>query len=100
MHGQVEGRLKSITLTRTVTGKHYASLLFETEQLAILIEHAVPKLPSQHLEDMCCFGFKAGLGKDRLGVVIDRNGGLIKSNKGLHRKPWPRPSAFNMQPSE
>ena len=34
MHRQVEGRLKSITLTRTVTGKHYASLLYETEQVA------------------------------------------------------------------
>jgi len=34
VHRQVEGRLKSITLTRTVTGKHYASLLYETEQVA------------------------------------------------------------------
>ncbi len=34
MHRQVEGRLKSITLTRTVTGKHYASLLYETDQVA------------------------------------------------------------------
>ncbi|PWV78256.1 RNA-guided endonuclease TnpB family protein [Halomonas sp. A11-A] len=34
VHRKVEGRLKSITLTRTVTGKHYASLLFETEQAA------------------------------------------------------------------
>ena len=38
-----------------------------------------------YMEDMNCFGFKDGLGKDRLGVVIDRHGGLIKSNKGLHR---------------
>ncbi|MGM0983584.1 MAG: RNA-guided endonuclease InsQ/TnpB family protein [Pseudomonadota bacterium] len=34
VHRKVEGRLKSITLTRTVTGKHYASLLYETEQVA------------------------------------------------------------------
>src|SRR5690554_5796509 len=34
MHRQVEGRLKSITLTGSVTGKHYASLLYETEQAA------------------------------------------------------------------
>ena len=34
MHRQVEGRQKSITLTRTVTGKHYASLLYETDQVA------------------------------------------------------------------
>ncbi|BCB08481.1 transposase [Vreelandella venusta] len=31
-HRPIEGKLKSITLTRTVTGKHYAALLFETEQ--------------------------------------------------------------------
>ncbi|SFT68765.1 RNA-guided endonuclease InsQ/TnpB family protein [Halomonas saccharevitans] len=34
VHRKVEGRLKSITLTRTVTGKHYASLLYETQQVA------------------------------------------------------------------
>lgn len=38
-----------------------------------------------YMEDMSCFGFKNELGKDRLGIVIDRDGGLIKSNKGLHR---------------
>lgn len=32
VHRQVEGKLKSITLTRTVTGKHYASLLYDTDQ--------------------------------------------------------------------
>nr|WP_244860118.1 transposase [Nitrosococcus oceani] len=32
VHRSVEGKLKSITLSRTVTGKHYASLLYETEQ--------------------------------------------------------------------
>lgn len=34
VHRKVEGSLKSITLTRTVTGKHYASLLYETQQVA------------------------------------------------------------------
>ncbi|SDK87501.1 putative transposase [Franzmannia pantelleriensis] len=34
VHRPVDGKLKSITLSRTVTGKHYASLLFETEQAA------------------------------------------------------------------
>ena len=38
-----------------------------------------------YMEDMSCFGFKDELGKDQLGVVVDRNGNLIKSNKGLHR---------------
>lgn len=34
MHRKAEGRLQSLTLTRTVTGKHYASLLYETQQVA------------------------------------------------------------------
>ena len=34
VHRKVAGKLKSITLTRTVTGKHYASLLYETDQVA------------------------------------------------------------------
>jgi putative transposase len=34
VHRPVEGKLKTITLSRTVTGKHYASLLYETEQAA------------------------------------------------------------------
>ncbi|OHV11250.1 hypothetical protein [Kushneria phosphatilytica] len=38
-----------------------------------------------YLEDMACFGFDAGLGKDRLGVAIDRHGQIVKINKGLHR---------------
>ncbi|MBA2779004.1 RNA polymerase sigma factor [Billgrantia kenyensis] len=38
-----------------------------------------------YMEDMHCFGFKPALGKDSLGVVIDRHGDMIKSNKGLHR---------------
>ncbi len=50
-------RLKSITLTRTVTGKHYASLLFDTEQ-------AAPAL----LKDV-----------DTTKVVVSAHGGLRKS---------------------
>ncbi|KAA0014617.1 hypothetical protein F0A17_02955 [Billgrantia pellis] len=38
-----------------------------------------------YMEDMSCFGFKADLGKDKLGIAIDRNGHLVKINKGLHR---------------
>ncbi|PMR76440.1 RNA polymerase sigma factor [Billgrantia endophytica] len=38
-----------------------------------------------YMEDMSCFGFKASMGSDRLGVAIDRDGNLIKINKGLHR---------------
>jgi len=35
IHRPVEGRLKSITLSRSVTGKHYASLLYETGKQAL-----------------------------------------------------------------
>jgi putative transposase len=34
VHRPVDGKLKSITLSRTVTGKYYASLLYETQQPA------------------------------------------------------------------
>ncbi|MGY6563440.1 MAG: RNA polymerase sigma factor [Halomonadaceae bacterium] len=38
-----------------------------------------------YMEDMFCFGFNPALGKDPLGIAIDSHGGMIKSNKGLHR---------------
>ena len=38
-----------------------------------------------YMDDMLCFGFQPTLGKDSIGVVIDSKGGMIKSNKGLHR---------------
>ncbi|RCV89359.1 RNA polymerase sigma factor [Billgrantia montanilacus] len=38
-----------------------------------------------YMEDMSCFGFKSDLGKDALGIAIDRHGDMIKINKGLHR---------------
>ncbi|MCE8002201.1 hypothetical protein [Billgrantia ethanolica] len=38
-----------------------------------------------YMEDMFCFGFNPALGKDPLGIAIDSQGGMIKSNKGLHR---------------
>ncbi|MCE9662529.1 hypothetical protein LY622_03660 [Halomonas sp. M5N1S17] len=38
-----------------------------------------------YMEDMSCFGFKNGLGKDALGIAIDRFGDMVKVNKGLHR---------------
>ena len=34
IHRHVKGKLKSITLSRTATGKHYASLLYETSEPA------------------------------------------------------------------
>lgn len=38
-----------------------------------------------YMESMACFGFDSQLGKDPLGVAIDRHGRLVKINKGLHR---------------
>lgn len=43
VHRKVEGKLKSITLSRSVTGKHYASLLYETEQDAPAPLHSLDK---------------------------------------------------------
>ena len=80
------------------TSNNYARLLEKLEQgqpLSIHHQGILLNTPERisgyldhyrlYMEDMSCFGFKAGLGKDRLGVVIDRHGGLIKSNKGLRR---------------
>lgn len=38
-----------------------------------------------YMEDMFCFGFNPALGKDPLGIAIDSQGDMVKSNKGLHR---------------
>ncbi|ERS86113.1 RNA-guided endonuclease InsQ/TnpB family protein [Halomonas sp. PBN3] len=62
VHRKVEGRLKSITLTRTVTGKHYASLLFDIEQ-------AAPE-PIQSVEGSKVIGLDVGLSH----LTIDSNG--------------------------
>ncbi|SDX98776.1 hypothetical protein SAMN05443545_10923 [Aidingimonas halophila] len=43
------------------------------------------KLYIGYMEAMALGGFDDSLGKDRLGVAIDRHGQLIKINKGLHR---------------
>ncbi|SPJ34424.1 hypothetical protein [Kushneria phyllosphaerae] len=37
------------------------------------------------LDDMACHGFNASRGKDALGVVVTREGHLLKINRGLHR---------------
>ncbi|QOR39025.1 hypothetical protein HNO52_11225 [Billgrantia diversa] len=60
---------------------HHQGILLDSERriLAYLSRYLL------YMEDMSCFGFKSDLGKDRLGVVLDRNGNIIKINKGLHR---------------
>lgn len=37
------------------------------------------------LDDMACHGFDTERGKDTLGVVVTREGHLLKINRGLHR---------------
>lgn len=60
---------------------HHQGILLDSERrvLAYLERYRL------YMEDMSCFGFKANLGKDPLGIAIDRHGGLVKVNKGLHR---------------
>ncbi|WP_254277608.1 transposase [Halomonas sp. 3H] len=73
MHRKVEGRLKSITLTRTASGKHYASLLFDTEQ-------AAPE-PIQSVEGNKVIGLDMGLSH----LAIDSNGRKIANPRFLKR---------------
>ncbi|MBB3190859.1 RNA-guided endonuclease InsQ/TnpB family protein [Halomonas cerina] len=81
VHRQVEGRLKSITLTRTVTGKHYASLLLDTEQVA-------PE-PIQRVEGDKVIGLDMGLSHlaiDSTGRKIPNPRFLKQAQKNLKRK--------------
>ena len=81
VHREVEGSLKSITLTRTVTGKHYASLLFDTEQV-------VPE-PIQCVEGSKVIGLDMGLSNiaiDSTGRKIINPRFLKKAQKNLKRK--------------
>ncbi|MBF8222118.1 RNA-guided endonuclease InsQ/TnpB family protein [Halomonas sp. 328] len=71
MHRQVEGRLKSITLARTVTGKHYASLLYDTEQVA--------PAPLKDVDAAGVIGLDMGLSH----LVIDSTGRKIANPRFL-----------------
>ncbi|SHM07386.1 RNA-guided endonuclease InsQ/TnpB family protein [Vreelandella subglaciescola] len=81
IHRPIAGKLKSITLSRTVTGKHYASLLFETEQ-------AEPA-PLMDIEAANVVGLDMGLSH----LAIDSNGTktanprfIKQAQKNLKRK--------------
>lgn len=81
IHRPVDGKLKSITLTRTVTGKHYASLLYETD-------HEAPA-PLMDVDASRVIGLDMGLSH----LAIDSNGRktanprfLKKAQKNLKRK--------------
>src|SRR5690554_4269939 len=81
IHRKVEGKLKSITLSRTVTGKYYASLLHEDGQEA--------PAPIQSLNAAQVLGLDMGL----THIAIDSNGRkkpnprfLKKASANLRRK--------------
>ncbi|WP_299311102.1 RNA-guided endonuclease TnpB family protein [uncultured Halomonas sp.] len=81
MHRKVEGRLKSITLTRTVTGKHYASLLFDTEQAA--------PAPLKDVDAAKVVGLDMGLSHlaiDSTGRKVANPGFLKQAQQNLKRK--------------
>lgn len=69
VHRRVKGKLKSITLSRTPTGKHYASLLYELEQATIK--------PLTDINAAKVLGLDMGL----THLAIDSNG---------HKTPNPR----------
>ena len=73
VHRSLEGKLKSITLKRTVTGKYYASVLIDTEQ-------AIPEKPSEIHSDNV-IGLDMGL----THVVIDSNGNKQANPRFLKR---------------
>lgn len=81
IHRKVEGRLKSITLSRTVTGEYYASLLHE--------EGAEAPAPIQSLDESAVLALDMGL----THLVIDSGGKktpnprfLKKASANLRRK--------------
>ncbi|WP_027848667.1 RNA-guided endonuclease InsQ/TnpB family protein [Marinospirillum minutulum] len=81
IHRKVEGRLKSITLSRTVTGEYYASLLHE--------DGAEAPAPIQSLDESAVLALDMGL----THLVIDSGGKktpnprfLKKASANLRRK--------------
>ncbi|ADE15997.1 transposase, IS605 OrfB family [Nitrosococcus halophilus Nc 4] len=81
VHRPIDGKLKSITLSRTVTGKHYASLLYETEQVA--------PPPLMDVDVAKVVGLDMGLSHlaiDSAGRKIANPRFLKKAQKNLKRK--------------
>lgn len=81
VHRPIDGKLKSITLSRTVTGKHYASLLYETEQVA--------PAPLMDVDVVKVVGLDMGLSHlaiDSAGRKIANPRFLKKAQKNFKRK--------------
>lgn len=81
MHRSLEGKLKSITLSKSATGKYYASLLFDVERI-------IPEKPT-HLNVNQIKGFDLGL-RDYLidsdGVKIPNPRFLLRAARNLRKK--------------
>jgi putative transposase len=73
LHRPVEGKLKSVTVSRSVTGKHYASLLYETEKQAIA--------PITNLNADNIVGLDMGISH----LAIDSNGRKITNPRFIKR---------------
>ncbi|WP_445000777.1 hypothetical protein [Halomonas mongoliensis] len=74
-------KLETNRLSGNPMRSHHRGMLLDSRER--ILEYL--RLYLFYMEDMACFGFDAGAGKDRLGVAVDRRGQLIKINKGLHR---------------
>lgn len=73
VHRPVDGKFKSITLSRTVTGKHYASLLFDTDQAA--------PAPTMDVDPSRVVGLDMGLSH----LAIDSNGRKVANPRFLKK---------------
>lgn len=81
VHRPTEGKLKSITLSRAVTGKHYASLLYEMPKLTAT--------PLTHVDATQVLGLDMGLSHlaiDSTGRKITNPRFLKQSQRNLKRK--------------
>ena len=81
MHRSLDGKLKSITLSKSPTGKYYASLLFD-------VERAIPEKPN-HLKADQIRGFDLGLTDyliDSDGVKIPNPRFLLRAARNLRKK--------------
>jgi putative transposase len=75
VHRPVDGKLKSITLSRTVTGKRYASLLYETQQAA--------SVPLMNVDAVNVIGLDKGLSH----LAIDSTGRKVSNPRFMKQAP-------------
>lgn len=81
VHREIVGKIKSITISRTVTDKYYASVLCEDGEVA--------KQPLSHIESDQVIGLDMGLSHLAItsdAIKIDNPRFLIKAQRNLKRK--------------